>query len=105
MSVCVCVCERERERHTRSQHNDRGDDQGADDQDDQQSDGYAFPVPLWWRAANQVLQNKFPSDVSDKMSVWMKNKIICLHWLCNKEQTSEICGCEMFDPMEGASRW
>lgn len=51
--VCVCVCI-----HTRSQHNDRGDDQGTDDEDDQQSDGYPFPVPLRRRASHQVLKNK-----------------------------------------------
>lgn len=82
-------------RHTGSQHNDRGDDQRTDDQDDQQSDGYAFPVPLWWRAAHQVLKNKVPPHVSDKMSVsGRKNEIICLLWLCNKEQTSEISHCK-----------
>lgn len=43
---------------TRGQQDDGGDNQGADDEDDQQGDGYSFPVPLWRSAAHQVLKNK-----------------------------------------------
>lgn len=43
--------------HTWCEQNDGGDDQRADDQDDQQSDGDSLPVPLWRATANQLLSN------------------------------------------------
>lgn len=49
--MCMCAV------RTRGQQDDGGDDQGADDEDDQQGDGYPFPVPLWGSAAHQVLKN------------------------------------------------
>lgn len=41
---------------TRSQQNDGGDNQGTDDEDDQQGDGYSLPVPLRRSAAHKVLK-------------------------------------------------
>lgn len=43
-------------RSTWRQQHDGGDDQGADDQDDEQGDRYAFPVSLRRVAAHQLLQ-------------------------------------------------
>lgn len=41
--------------HTWCQQDDRGNNQGADNQDDEQGDGDSLPVPLWGVAAHQLL--------------------------------------------------
>lgn len=46
---------------TWSEQDDGHGDEGADHQDDQQSDGDAFPVPLRWTHPAQVLQTEHRS--------------------------------------------
>lgn len=47
---------------TRSQEDDRHGDEGADHQDDQQSDGNPLPVPLRRTHSTQVLQRDGRKD-------------------------------------------
>lgn len=62
----ICACVRVRDcvcfRHTWGQQDNRGDNQGTDDEDDQQGDGNSFPVPLWRCAAHQVLEINISND-------------------------------------------
>lgn len=62
--ICVCQCVCASTVHTRGQQNDGGDNQGTDDENDQQGDGYSLPVSLRRCASHQVLKNIHITDIT-----------------------------------------
>lgn len=47
------------------QQDHRGDDQGADDQDDKQRDGYSFPVSLWRVTPHELLKRQHEREICE----------------------------------------